>query len=154
MGGAFEDRVNITPHAEFNFYNDPHAAEIVLSSGLSINLVPLDACRQTVITAQETAAVRTENAAGRLAHRILYRWFTRHDTGRPYEVCDPLAMAIAMDECIASWRRGAVSVETQSREMAGRTVFSAGTGAVRVPRNIDVARFRAVMHRLLAWYAG
>lgn len=33
---------NVTPNAEFNFYADPIAAELVLKSGLPITIIPLD----------------------------------------------------------------------------------------------------------------
>lgn len=45
MGGAVEVPGNVTPRAEFNFYNDPRVADIVLSAGIPITLVPLDVCR-------------------------------------------------------------------------------------------------------------
>jgi len=50
MGGAVRTKGNITPHAEFNIYSDPLAAEIVLKSGLPITLVPLDVTQQVFLT--------------------------------------------------------------------------------------------------------
>lgn len=42
MGGAIWCKGNVQGVAEFNFYRDPAAAELVLSAGLPISLVPLD----------------------------------------------------------------------------------------------------------------
>jgi purine nucleosidase len=46
MGGARSEGGNITASAEFNIYADPHAAEIVFSSGLPIVTFGLDATHQ------------------------------------------------------------------------------------------------------------
>jgi purine nucleosidase len=52
MGGSLEAGGNITPHAEFNFYVDPEAADLVLRSGLPVLVVPLDVTNQLVVDDQ------------------------------------------------------------------------------------------------------
>ena len=51
MGGAIgrlpRGEGNITPSAEFNFWVDPEAAQIVMHSGAAITLVPLNVCRRS-----------------------------------------------------------------------------------------------------------
>jgi purine nucleosidase len=46
MAGAYFEVGNITPAAEFNIYVDPHAASIVLESGIPIVMLPLDITHQ------------------------------------------------------------------------------------------------------------
>lgn len=46
MAGAYFEVGNITPAAEFNVYVDPHAAAIVLGSGIRIVMLPLDVTHQ------------------------------------------------------------------------------------------------------------
>ncbi len=46
MGGVLHEPGNISPHTEFNFHADPHAARLVVNSGANIALVPLEAARQ------------------------------------------------------------------------------------------------------------
>ena len=42
MGGGFFEGGNTTPAAEFNIYVDPHAAHVVMTSGIKLTMVPLD----------------------------------------------------------------------------------------------------------------
>lgn len=65
MGGSFDllppnhqRRGNITPWAEFNFYMDPMAAQLVLNAGLPVLLLPLDATHQLVSDPDRMAAAR------------------------------------------------------------------------------------------------
>ena len=50
MGGALRVDGNTTSLAEFNFYVDPHAAHIVLESGMPITLLPWDITRDVLLT--------------------------------------------------------------------------------------------------------
>ncbi len=53
MGGAIAETGNSTPVAEFNFYADPHAAQIVVHSDAALLIVPLDATRQVVLSGSD-----------------------------------------------------------------------------------------------------
>lgn len=50
MGGADTEGGNITPHAEFNIFADPHAAAIVLESDVPATFLSLDASHQVRAT--------------------------------------------------------------------------------------------------------
>src|SRR4249919_1183233 len=71
MGGAVGVPGNITwpptiknPHAEWNFYVDPRAANVVFRSGLPITLVPLDATNDVPLNAAVAARLgRSPSAA-------------------------------------------------------------------------------------------
>lgn len=57
MGAALEDgNSGPSQRAEFNFWADPEAAEIVLQSGCKITLVPLDVTHKTCIHMDEAEA--------------------------------------------------------------------------------------------------
>ena len=61
MGGNYFEAGNITPAAEFNFYVDPHAAQVVLQSGVPITILPLD------VTHKATSVSTHKNSASKAA---------------------------------------------------------------------------------------
>ena len=56
MGGAFEVYGNVTTTAEFNIFVDPHAAQEVFHANIPINIAPLDATHQVVLTGERLHA--------------------------------------------------------------------------------------------------
>lgn len=46
MGGAFDKPGNVTPHAEANIWNDPHAAKAVLQADWPVTVLGLDVTHQ------------------------------------------------------------------------------------------------------------
>jgi len=49
MGGAAQENGNVTPVAEANIINDPHAADIVFGAGWSVTMVGLDVTHQVLM---------------------------------------------------------------------------------------------------------
>jgi purine nucleosidase len=85
MGGAFTALGHRTPWAEFNVYADPHAAEIVLQSGLPVVLMPLDLTFQALFTSEHFERFRAGGEPGRALYN-LFSTFDRSDEtrfGRP-----------------------------------------------------------------------
>ena len=72
MGGAHFNGGNITPVAEFNLFADPHAAEVVLKSGVKLTYLPLDVTHK-ILTSEarlkQIAAIN--NNASKLVGDIL-----------------------------------------------------------------------------------
>ena len=48
MGGSLDEGGNVTPYAEANIWQDPHAAEIVFSSGMPITMIGLDVTHKII----------------------------------------------------------------------------------------------------------
>lgn len=57
MGGSLREGGNITPHAEANFYHDPHAAQIVMAADCEVTMVGLDVTHRTWATREDMAEI-------------------------------------------------------------------------------------------------
>ncbi|MCD8515679.1 MAG: nucleoside hydrolase [Burkholderiaceae bacterium] len=106
MGGAVDVPGNVRVHgftdehtntqAEWNFYIDPLAAQIVLQSGIPITLVPLDATNKVPLTdefvarAQQTKSTPAESFVARIFQKI-----KASITNGEYFHWDPLAAVLA-----------------------------------------------------------
>ena len=79
MGGSLYAGGNVTPHAEFNFYVDPEAADLVLAAGLPLTLVPLDVTHQLVVRDEtiEGRLLALEDRRSRFLGELIKR--TRHE---------------------------------------------------------------------------
>ena len=137
MGGAVDVPGNSTPDAEFNIYVDPEAAREVFDAGLRVDLVPLDATRQTTIT-RDLLHGALANRRGALAARIeafteqsFRLWGYMH-------LHDPLAVGLAVDESLARWQPARIAVGE-----GGETQRVAGAPNCRVAQVIDAERFLA-----------
>jgi len=75
MGGAVNTPGNVTPHAEFNFYSDPIAAQEVLATGVLLTLVDLDACRQVSVSRDAAENLRCGQPLGLLVVQLVHHWF-------------------------------------------------------------------------------
>ncbi len=140
MGGAVESPGNITGHAEFNTYNDPAAANVVFDSGAPVTLVGLDVTGQVAVPRDGEPWFGGGSASATLANRLLAAWFELHPDRGPYDLCDPLAVAAAIDPTLLSCRSGTVATETQPGDTLGKTTASYGPGPVGVALGVDVER--------------
>jgi pyrimidine-specific ribonucleoside hydrolase len=141
MGGSFSGG-NITPAAEFNIYNDPEAADIVLRSGVPIVMVTLDVTRQTALQPGDLAAVeRDSNPISRLV-LDLSDFATRSRKRSGIRLHDPLAVGVAIDRSIVQTMPSHVEVVTDDGETRGATVASQGpTPNTEICTEVDAPRF-------------
>ena len=127
MGGAVRTKGNVTPHAEFNFFADPLAAQEVLASPVPLTLVPLDITRQVRLTPR-IMEERVKPIGSVFSRFVLAvtgfdprsgffrrRWqvFTLHD---------PLAIGVAIDGRLVAAEMLGLSVETRAGERYGQTL--------------------------------
>jgi purine nucleosidase len=143
MGGGFFEGGNVTPAAEFNIYVDPHAADVVLKSGIPIVMVPLDCTHKALTTAKRVAAFRGLGSRPGIATAEMLEFFERFDEskygtdGGPLH--DPCVIAYLLKPELFSGRHINISVEIASELTMGMTVAD-WWGVTKRPKNVTYLR--------------
>lgn len=140
MGGAYLSEGNVSQHAEFNAYTDPHAAAQVMDADWNeIVAIGLDATHQTVIWRDQWEAISdtAEHTAG-LVRQVTGRTFTERGMDGCY-LHDPLAVGVALYPDLIEVERRTVSVTVEGDERGKTDVIE--TGHVAVAMTVDAWRF-------------
>lgn len=126
MGGAHFNGGNITPVAEFNLYADPHAADVVLKSGVKLVYVPLDVTHKILTSDQRLKQIASlGNQAGKLVGDILNE-YVKNDMahyglpGGP--VHDASVIAYLLKPELFSGREVNLVVDTREGPTFGQTI--------------------------------
>ncbi len=125
MGGARREGGNITASAEFNIYADPHAAQIVFSSGLPIVALGLDVTHQVRTNPARMARLEALSSARARAARQFLRFGERverehaGEEGAPLH--DPAVIAYLLAPDLFETVDAAIAVETDSALTRGHT---------------------------------
>ena len=140
MGGGIEGG-NITEYAEFNFYQDPEAAQIVFESGIKdITMIGLDVANKNTIDEKIknfVAKIETNEAKfiskllSKLEESILY---------------DPLTICYLIDKNILKIKPLNIRIETKGIERGRTTINKIKTmHNCNVAYDIDIKRARKVL---------
>lgn len=128
MGGAQREGGNTTPTASFNVYCDPHAAHVVLNSGVPVAMVNLDVTHQLVMTEQRLAAIGQIGTRASQAVCNMLRWdharrLSKYGAGAAgLPVSDLSVIAYLIDPGLFEGRRLNVVIDLQSPLTMGMTV--------------------------------
>lgn len=126
MGGGFFEGGNITPTAEFNFYADPEAADIVLKSGIPLTIMPLDVTHKVLTLQKRIDAIREIESPVALAVAEMLEFAERFDKekygsdGGPLH--DPTVIAYLIDPTLFYGKMCNVEVEIDSHLTRGMSV--------------------------------
>lgn len=152
MAGSIAARGTMGPHAEFNVWCDPEAADEVFRAGLGTELVGLDVTRQLVLPAASVAKLGThQDPEAQWFGRLLgfyVRFHEAHEGLRGAVINDPLAIALAVSPAWGSSEPMPIAVDRSEGQDRGRTIVGdrgAGDPTVLVYRAFD----HAALHDLL-----
>lgn len=129
MGGAVHRKGNVTPVAEANFWNDPHAADAVLGASWPLVLAPLDCTMPVVFTPDFMQALADENPKLGKPLATMARFYSRF-----YRSHQGLGGCVPHDVMALTWltvpgafrlQKGALGVVTEGPAI-GQTLFQPG----------------------------
>lgn len=126
MGGAAMCLGNITPAAEFNIYVDPHAANIVLNSGIKNVMFGLDVTHKVNVNNKIINDIKDNNNKSSILFADLMNFYSK--THREvFEIDesplhDPCVVGYIINENIFSGKFVNVQVEEDSKLTRGKTV--------------------------------
>jgi len=157
MGGIIQRRFDqlTAPYVEHNIRCDPEAAQIVLTSGAPITLVPLDVTTQVRIKRDALPRIAAGDDLGALVADQLDRYMTHkgRDWTHPH---DPLTAASVIQPDFLRTYPMDVVVETGGAFTRGQTVATRqgeahdGKPAVDVALDVDVEAFQQWLVAMLA----
>lgn len=140
MGGAIKHPGNKNRVAEFNFFVDPDAANIVMQSGAKMSLVPLDLCYATLLRLD----IFRQLADGKLKHMLMplmehfLRGLKQYEAVDGIAAFDALAAYLLMNPSAFTVEPMDIQVEISGKLTRGMAVAERRAYATPQP-NIDVA---------------
>ncbi len=164
MGGSVYAGGNVTPHAEFNFYVDPEAADLVLAAGLPLTLVPLDVTHQLVVRDEtiEGRLLSLEDRRSVFLGELIRRSRDARPAGGQLILHDPGAVASVLWPELFTLRPFEFTVDRSHGDRRGAVSGKEGGGSARTARapvraamDVDAAVVvRRVVDRLATHRAG
>jgi len=159
MGGAYFEVGNVTPAAEFNVYVDPHAADLVLRSGVPVTIIPLDVSHKALTTAPRIQRFRALGTRCGRAVAEMLEFFERYDVekygadGAPLH--DPGVIAYLLRPELYRGRKVNVAIETAGALTLGMTVVDWWSVTDRPPNaqfmnDVDADGFYALLTERIA----
>jgi inosine-uridine nucleoside N-ribohydrolase len=124
MGGAIDVPGNKNRVAEFNFFVDPEAADVVMRSNVPKVLVSLDACNQVVLQVEDFRQVKNEKLQSILIPLMehFFVGITTYEGTKGILVYDALAAYFLLNPQAFKLKSMDVVIETQGEHTFGMCV--------------------------------
>ena len=157
MGGAVEVPGNVgtttkieNPYAEWNIYIDPYADNVVLSSGVPINLIAMDATNQVPVTQEFFDRLEKDHSAP--ASDFLYALYQSNPAmlHGGYYFWDHLTAVALTEKDVVPYRDYTICVVEDEGSESGRTKIEDGCPTVHVAVGADKEMFESLLLDTLA----
>ena len=126
MGGAIanlpDGAGNITPNAEFNFWVDPEAAQVVLQSGIPITLSPLNVSRKTAMTKSIFDRIISVNNDVTSVIDTTMRPYIEQKSDNVWLMYDQVVIGSLIDPTLAPTKKWYVDIDTHKGINYGTSV--------------------------------
>lgn len=163
MGGAINTNGNVSPVAEANINNDPHAADLVLTAAWPVTLVGLDVTLKVILDEIFMKKIRSQGVNGEFLYDIsrFYDDFYRTRDGYDGFAChDATALAYVTNPEYFTIKEGPVRVGVEglcegmtildSRMNYGSENYWTNKPKVKVCLDIDVDKLKDLLQK--HWY--
>jgi len=142
MGGAVRSGGNITPLAEFNIHEDPHAAHVVFNSGIPITLIPLDVTYKCLLTAKDVERLNgIDSPIAKFVRDVTADYMEFYLKYEGFDGCalhDPLTVAAVIAPELFSIEKHYVNVDISGGVSTGKT-YADFMKVSKKPANMKVA---------------
>jgi purine nucleosidase/pyrimidine-specific ribonucleoside hydrolase len=160
MGGSFNHRGNTGPVAEFNYYVDPDAAQIVLNQGIPVTIVPLNVTENIKYLRKDFVlhAKRSKKDYAQTLTRLTEHYMKYHKRTEGFYgafLHDPMAVAAAIKPELLKTQNMHVEIETKGDLTRGMSLaFNPSVGnpppqMVQIAVDIDKSGFLNLFNSLL-----
>ena len=156
MGGAVNTAGNASPVGEANIWHDPEAAQLVVDAAWDLTVAGLEITMKTALPTSAIARIESStDPRAQLISTVFQHYLGVYEPIIGERTCvlhDPLAMALALEPDMATYRLVRVGVELRGERSRGQVVadvrgFEADPtdpkepGVVRLVDTLDVERF-------------
>mgnify|MGYP001377488867 FL=1 len=154
MGGIGEGRGNITDYAEFNFWVDPDAADIVLNSGSEVKVIAWDVTQiygyldrnnfddlEKINTSLSRFAIDIQQR-GLEYYKVKYNQYK-------VDLADPLAMAIMIDESETVYKNCKVKIIMKGEKRGRDTYEFIDSGKIKLASKVSRSKFLNILRSSL-----